>query len=258
MISWSARRKIAYLGSLFLLFFLFFVIFLFFRIYTPPSCYDGKQNQGELGIDCGGPCPILCEAEALPATVHWSGVFRVKDDIYSAFAYVENPNQNAEANDVSYELKLYDANNILVYSNSGIFNLPAGRTIGVLESNLKLGSRIPTRADFSFNKKIVWQKTETQVLQVYSRDSRISTGPSGLRVNAEFVNRGNASVLNLIVVAILYGQGNNAIGVSKTMIRNFLPGSVREAVFVWPEGFSFTSSVRTEFLYWADSVDLII
>lgn len=23
-----------------------------------PSCYDGVQNQGETGIDCGGPCPV--------------------------------------------------------------------------------------------------------------------------------------------------------------------------------------------------------
>jgi hypothetical protein len=21
-----------------------------------PNCYDGAQNQGEIGIDCGGPC----------------------------------------------------------------------------------------------------------------------------------------------------------------------------------------------------------
>jgi len=25
-----------------------------------PDCFDGTQNQGEAGIDCGGPCPVLC------------------------------------------------------------------------------------------------------------------------------------------------------------------------------------------------------
>ncbi len=25
-----------------------------------PNCFDGVQNQGETGIDCGGPCPVSC------------------------------------------------------------------------------------------------------------------------------------------------------------------------------------------------------
>ena len=28
--------------------------------YIPPTCTDGAQNQGEGGIDCGGPCPNAC------------------------------------------------------------------------------------------------------------------------------------------------------------------------------------------------------
>ncbi len=28
-----------------------------------PTCSDGKQNQGEDGVDCGGPCPFMCEPE---------------------------------------------------------------------------------------------------------------------------------------------------------------------------------------------------
>jgi hypothetical protein len=31
---------------------------------STPTCFDGIQNQGETGIDCGGPCPACCS----PAT----------------------------------------------------------------------------------------------------------------------------------------------------------------------------------------------
>jgi hypothetical protein len=31
----------------------------------PPSCVDGIQNQGEIGVDCGGPCPA-CSADIIP------------------------------------------------------------------------------------------------------------------------------------------------------------------------------------------------
>ena len=27
-----------------------------------PSCMDGIQNQGEGGVDCGGPCAMLCSS----------------------------------------------------------------------------------------------------------------------------------------------------------------------------------------------------
>ena len=36
------------------------------NISFPPSCYDGKQNQGEEGIDCGYPCQQCAELE-MPA-----------------------------------------------------------------------------------------------------------------------------------------------------------------------------------------------
>ena len=32
-------------------------IYLSFCLFSAESCVDGIQNQGENGIDCGGPCP---------------------------------------------------------------------------------------------------------------------------------------------------------------------------------------------------------
>ena len=31
--------------------------------YDPPTCGDGRQDQGETGVDCGGPCPTICCAD---------------------------------------------------------------------------------------------------------------------------------------------------------------------------------------------------
>jgi hypothetical protein len=33
---------------------------------TGPTCSDGIQNQGETGIDCGGPCATVCPPEIIP------------------------------------------------------------------------------------------------------------------------------------------------------------------------------------------------
>jgi len=40
----------------------------------PPTCEDRVQNQGEEGIDCGGPCPLpcdLCTWDELPSRFFW-------------------------------------------------------------------------------------------------------------------------------------------------------------------------------------------
>ena len=42
--------------SFYLIFFLILGGVLYFLVIPEPTCFDGKQNQGELGVDCGGPC----------------------------------------------------------------------------------------------------------------------------------------------------------------------------------------------------------
>ena len=44
----------------------------FLLLYKAPTCFDGKQNQGEGGIDCGGPCVKLCPSAFLPPEVIWT------------------------------------------------------------------------------------------------------------------------------------------------------------------------------------------
>jgi len=253
MLSWSAKRKFVYISwTVFIIVFLLGIL-LVFNLYTPATCFDGKQNQDELGIDCGGACSLLCEKPSQPITMHFSRVFEIKEGVFSVFAYIENPNRDVSASEVPYDFKLYDSKNILVYSGSGKFNLPAGRAIGIFESGLRLGDRNPIRADFNiYSDQAVWKKSEPQILAIYPRDTKISQDQSGSKVNAEFVNRGETNITDLNVVAILYDNLNNAIGVSKTIVTDFSSGSVRTLIFTWPQNFITTPS-RTDYLYWVDS-----
>ena len=39
----------------------FIVLFLkIFERFFPATCNDGIKNQGEIGVDCGGPCTTEC------------------------------------------------------------------------------------------------------------------------------------------------------------------------------------------------------
>lgn len=66
---------------------------VFFVIMPKPVCTDGKQNQGEKGIDCGGPCLPCPEQPALEnlsvVSIEW--VYD-RDNKYDAAIKIKNPN----------------------------------------------------------------------------------------------------------------------------------------------------------------------
>ena len=72
---------------------LLIVIVLYFMLKSDPSCNDGIENQGEIGVDCGGPCrpcPQLIELKPL-SVVKTEWVHDV-DNKYDIVAEVENIN----------------------------------------------------------------------------------------------------------------------------------------------------------------------
>lgn len=89
---WVAKRKLFY--GIFSIVALVLVIGvpLFFVLYKTPTCFDGKQNQNEKGIDCGGVCTRLCSSDIANPIVLWQRSFVVTDGVYNAVAYVQNPN----------------------------------------------------------------------------------------------------------------------------------------------------------------------
>ena len=58
--SWSSKRKSTYITVTVSLILITIAVVVFSYLYEAPTCIDGKQNQEEDGIDCGGPCLTVC------------------------------------------------------------------------------------------------------------------------------------------------------------------------------------------------------
>lgn len=87
---------------------LFFgVIYLLFGP-PPTSCFDGRQNGNEQGVDCGGRCMKQC-AVNLPPTVIEAAFIAVRPGLGDVVAMVKNPNANVGTNQLHYKFVLYDA-----------------------------------------------------------------------------------------------------------------------------------------------------
>jgi hypothetical protein len=114
-LSWEFRKKWLRIivGSIVLIAALAaFIYFNFLK--KPETCFDGKQNQNETGVDCGGSCLKICEAEASPLIKLWTRPFIVSPGIASVVAYIENPNETAGIKSIPYEIRIYDDRNILI------------------------------------------------------------------------------------------------------------------------------------------------
>src|SRR3989338_2125266 len=110
MNQWSRRRKRIILALIFFILIVLIGLPIFFLFYRAPTCFDGKQNGDEIGVDCGGSCRLLCTAQSLPLILKGDPrVLEVAENTFEIVALIENPNANGEIYRARYIFKLYDA-----------------------------------------------------------------------------------------------------------------------------------------------------
>lgn len=232
MISWSSRRKI--IISSWILFGAVIIIVIpgFFLFYEKSTCFDGKKNQNEIGVDCGGSCALLCQSNFLKPIVDWSRVFKVSDGIYNALTYLINPNVGAGVERFEYKFTLYDDKNVVIAERYGFSSLPPGRPTAVFEGNILTGEKIPVRTVFEITSALVWNKVESSApdLKIASQEF---TGGNGPRLKAVVENKSLVPIVNFEIIALLYDSNDNALASSRTIVDFLAPSSSKTVYFTW-------------------------
>lgn len=206
---------------------------------TAPTCFDGKQNGTELGIDCGGSCALLCVDIAHEPTVLWARAFPTGATSYTAAAYIQNSNGGAGAKNVGYSFQLFDANNQLVVERDGVVNLPPVQTIPIIEPNINVGNRTVTHVQFAFSQTppAVWSKVlPAGVPPLHITQQNLSADAS--RLAAVVVNDNLSDVKNVTAAAVLFDSQGVARAASKSLITLIPAHSSTQLVFTWPGGTS--------------------
>ena len=243
--SWAQRRKLIYISGIVIFLLLVVVLPLVIRLYTPPTCFDNKQNQGEFGVDCGGPCTLLCSNQYAPLTVKWSRFSKVDDGVYNALAYIENPNLNAGASNLSYIFKLYDKDGILLKERTGVTFAPADKIMAVFEPEMQTGKQVPARVEFSFTSSAVWLKQASMENNLSISNSVVTREDSAPRLTATLTNKSINQIKSIEAIAIIYNEAGNTIAFSRTIVNALAGREAREINFNWPKPFIDTYA-RTE------------
>ncbi len=251
--SWSGRRR----GFFLLVFFLIITGALAAGVayfWPSPTCEDRRQNQDELGVDCGGSCAAVCPFEPKPLVAGWARVFHLQDEWYDVAGLLVNPNANFGVARVPFRFRLVDANNLLVSLEEGEAFLNPGESFVVFAPRVSVGRRTPVRAALELTGLPVWYRAGGGVRSrpVVVRQRDFSADPLPL-VRATLENTTNEELFGVQATAVLSDGAGNAFAASATVLERLPAGTTREVSFTWPEILPIRPAVIDVFAHAAPS-----
>jgi len=207
---------------------------------TEPTCFDGKQNQDERGVDCGGACALVCMSDTRNLIIEWQRTVPVVDDVYNSVAYIENQNADAGIEQFNYKFKVYDDENIIITERTGTtFVQPNERAI-IFEPSITTGEREPFETFFEITSVVRWQKTDEDFTQrlVVIEDQELENVDSRPRLTATLRTTVLTPVYDIQVIALLYDAEGILRASSATEMPSIAGSSTREVFFTWPTAFT--------------------
>jgi hypothetical protein len=221
-------------------------ILAFAIFYKTPSCIDHTQNQGETGIDCGGPCSTVCSAGtaitpgsevAQPATVRFVRAIP-QSGRTDVIAYIDNPNRDALSTGAHMTLDLYTNDDEDLRTHLSL-DIPAGKSVPVFIPGAATGGVTIRQAFLAFDSGYpVWTKQAQPAAAPTTSGITIENADTFPRVTATLQNSIAYPLSNVTVAATVFDAAGSAIAASRTLVQT-LPGQgTAPLVFTWNEPFS--------------------
>lgn len=239
MREWAHRRRVIY-GSGFFLFFgsIFGALFLLY-VYQPSTCFDESRNGREAGVDCGGKCVRICSIDTLPPKERWIQTFRSSKGLYNVVAYVDNKNQDAGVEALSYTMSLYDKDG-LITERDGVTTFAPKSLVPFFEGRIETGNRIPTRVSIAFDPNPIWVPATIADAR-YKTEHRTLTGAAKEPVlSATLRNESLEELRNVEVVATIFDMNGNPLTASRTRVPTFHARSTEDVTFTWQDPIATT------------------
>jgi hypothetical protein len=218
-----------------------YLVYLPFR--PPETCVDGKKNQNETGIDCGGVCSACVVAPILEdiRVIESAWVSGGRGNIYDVVGKISNPNNDYGASSVPYTFRILDTSGGTLLEKSGeSFVLPQEEKY-IVETSVSLSGE-PARVEMVLG-EIGWEKfsdyREKPALDVYNkRFEEISSGIGFGEAKGLVVNNSPFDFIDLGIVVVLRDGGNRVVALQKTDMQTLRSGEQRDFTLKWPDPFS--------------------
>jgi len=237
-LSWSEKKKIQYSIGFFVIFLLlvsypvYSIINLFFS--DTPTCFDGIQNQDERNVDCGGICAQMCASDTQDLVIEWKKIFPLSPGLYDLAAKINNQNDNADIKSFKYIFRVYDDQDNLLFEREGVDYAKAGESFLVFEPDVLLNNKKPYRSEFEILPPIKWVASEVVSNFIRPRKKILTHSDAHTRLDVLLENTSFDTLSDTNVLTVISDIKKNPIGVSKTYIQSFPPGTELSVIFTWP------------------------
>ncbi len=236
-------RKQVVVGAIVGVVFVLLVILLSMLIKPVATCSDGKKNQGEAGIDCGGSCSKQCVV-AYDPEIKFVKFFKVGQNSVDMVAEVSNKNYSLASDYIPYAFTLYDQAGQTLATKSGNFYILPGKSRFVIEQNIFV-SRDPVKVDFKLG-NIKWNDMATLVpnqnmqdinnIQLLNQDPAPQKDALGNpQLFSNIVNRSFYDFDLIEIDLVAYDVNNNIIADGQTFIRTVKANEKRVFSITWPK-----------------------
>lgn len=236
-LTWAQKRKTMYISGIIIFFLLIALIIYFVFFYNKPTCFDGKQNGDEVGVDCGGNCERICDEQTRQLTVVWAEALSVAETRYNVVAYIENANVDYEVRNIDYEFTFYDATGREIGKRAGNTFVPRNMRIAIFEEGVDEGIPI-VRTEFTFTSKPEWYIDTTPDPQFRIEDKEISREETTPRVEGVIINMSSKTLRDIDAVSIIYDDFGTPIAASRSIVERLEAGESRRVIYTWPEPYA--------------------
>lgn len=212
--------------------------FLYYVATPAPTCTDKKQNQGEKGIDCGGPCsPCKDVVQTQDIAIKEVAVALGGNSTYDVVAKISNPNDILGASVFNYVFKLKDSNGNVVATREGSnFILPAdSKYVAELGLQTENGSA-PSNVELTIS-DVKWEKLNDigkPQIGIYNKNfGEIPTG-DGSEADGVIRNESGYDLNKISIVIILRSEKGDIVGINKTEKTAVRAKEERDFRLTWP------------------------
>lgn len=253
------RRAKQFLYALFYGAAIFLIVWGINKIFfgPAPSCFDLKQNQGETGVDCGGPC-IDCKFKNLQLLEVQEPLFFSDDRrSYAAAIELKNPNLDFTAK-FKYAILFQDQSGKTVEAKHGDSFLYSGKNRYLVEA-ARITTGIPVKASLEIDRQSIQWLDDAGVIRPPHeiRNVSVDTEDSLIVVTGEVFNSNSYSVSRFDIGAFATTKDGAKIGVSRTDVRNVASFEAAKFTIFIPVKNSLIANLDTEATAMSVFVDVL-
>ncbi len=206
----------------------------YFYFTQEPSCFDNIKNQGEAGVDCGGPC-IDCELLTIALQIDEPQVFSLGKLKSTILGRVSNHSLNYGLNSFEYEFQIFNSLGALLSKFQGKSYILPGEERYLIVPALDIDKRDIGKVVLNIPREDWEPKSNLPDFALKLQDIKIAPLARTVQVSGNLANDSSENFPSVTLVGIVFDKKDTALSVSSTRVDDIAAFSEKPFTIFFPE-----------------------